>query len=513
MKYLLLLIVSVTTALAGFAQDSIRYRIIFIGEGGKTNTAQQEIFQHAATNILKSKTTVFYLDDSKYLQGKVAAASKEARTSLNTIRLQYEPMRAKGADVYFISANQAWNKMSTAERGKNDVDSLLKVTTGNACPDPVEINITDSLTIIAFNSGWWLMPYDNTNPDDSCECKTKADVIASLDELRYKNKDKFILLASVHPFQSYGVNGSRSTLKDHVFPLTAANKNLYIPMPVVGSLYPFFRSTFTTPKNLKHPLYKDMVKSIDEVFENFPNLVHVSGRDKGLQLIKNKTVQVVSGQEAEHMATRKGKHTLFANTRAGYTIVDMLDNNSLRFTFYNYTHSVQPSFTWTMPYTPVYQDSSFAGQTISGDSVLVQVHPAYDQPGKLHRKFFGENYRKEWAAPTMLPVIRLSRIEGGLTPLKRGGGMQSKSLRLADKQGKEWVIRSVEKSPDALLPENFRQTFARDWLDDATSAQHPFSALVVPPIANAVGVPHAQPVIGIVAPDKNLGIQDRKSVV
>jgi hypothetical protein len=87
------------------------------------------------------------------------------------------------------------------------------------------------------------------------------------------------------------------------------------------------------------------------------------------------------------------------------------------------------------------------------------VHPSYDKPGRLHRWLFGENYRKEWAAETTLPVLRISEMKGGLTPLQLGGGMQSKSLRLADKEGKEWVIRSVEKSPDALLPEGLKQSF------------------------------------------------------
>jgi hypothetical protein len=64
----------------------------------------------------------------------------------------------------------------------------------------------------------------------------------------------------------------------------------------------------------------------------------------------------------------------------------------------------------------------------------------------------------------------------------------------------------VEKVPDELLPEGLQQIFIRDWLDDVTSAQHLFSALVVPPIANAVEVPHAKPIIGVVWPDKNLGI-------
>ncbi|MBS7564079.1 BamA/TamA family outer membrane protein [Mucilaginibacter sp. Bleaf8] len=144
------------------------------------------------------------------------------------------------------------------------------------------------------------------------------------------------------------------------------------------------------------------------------------------------------------------------------------------------------------------------------DSVVVRVHPSYDSVSGVHRWLFGKNYRAEWAAPVKLPVIRISQIHGGLKPLKQGGGMQSTSLRLADKQGKEWVIRSVEKAPEKLLPENFKGTFAIDWLDDALSGQHPFSALIVPPLATAVNVPHANPIIGVVAPDPAFGEYSEK---
>jgi hypothetical protein len=139
------------------------------------------------------------------------------------------------------------------------------------------------------------------------------------------------------------------------------------------------------------------------------------------------------------------------------------------------------------------------------DSVTIQVHPSYNNAGGFHRWLFGQNYRKEWAAPVKLPLIKLSQLYGGLSPVKEGGGMQSKSLRLADKSGKEWVLRSVEKTPDKLLPENFKGTFAVDWINDALSGQHPYSALVVPPLAKAAGVPHANPVIGVVADDAALG--------
>src|ERR1700712_1764220 len=87
-------------------------------------------------------------------------------------------------------------------------------------------------------------------------------------------------------------------------------------------------------------------------------------------------------------------------------------------------------------------------QTLSADSVTIRLHQSYDQVSGFHRWLFGENYRKEWAAGVRLPLIRISQINGGLIPERFGGGMETKSIRMIDHNGKEWVIRSVEKIPD-----------------------------------------------------------------
>lgn len=153
-----------------------------------------------------------------------------------------------------------------------------------------------------------------------------------------------------------------------------------------------------------------------------------------------------------------------------------------------------------LPFTMLAQQ-----KLILPDSTWVSLLPEYDRVGKVHRKIFGENYRKEYAYKTKLPIIQLSQINGGLVATQRGGGNQSKSLRLLDGNGKEWVLRSVEKYPEILLPPNLRETFARDILKDNMSAQHPFSALVAPVFAEALGAAHTDPVIGWIAPDVNLG--------
>ena len=146
--------------------------------------------------------------------------------------------------------------------------------------------------------------------------------------------------------------------------------------------------------------------------------------------------------------------------------------------------------------------------TAQSDSAVVRAHPEYDSVSKIHRSLFGENYRKEWATPTKLPVIKLS--EKGLIPLQRGGGHQTHSLRMKDAAGNEWVLRSIEKYPEILLPQALRETFAADWVRDAMSAQHPYAPLIVPVLSKAVNVPHTNPVIGWVVADKNLGEYEKE---
>ncbi|ALJ01297.1 hypothetical protein DC20_07665 [Rufibacter tibetensis] len=139
------------------------------------------------------------------------------------------------------------------------------------------------------------------------------------------------------------------------------------------------------------------------------------------------------------------------------------------------------------------------------DSVTVAVAPEYEEAGNVHRMFLGTNYRKVWATPVKMRVWRLNQEKGGLIIIKRGGGMQTKSLRLQDATGKEWVLRSIQKDPQRVLPENLRGTFAKDVLQDQISTSHPYAALTVPPLAAALGVLHAKPEIVYVQDDPALG--------
>jgi hypothetical protein len=66
------------------------------------------------------------------------------------------------------------------------------------------------------------------------------------------------------------------------------------------------------------------------------------------------------------------------------------------------------------------------------DSVSIVIHPKYNSLSGMHRKIFGENYRREWATAVKLIIIRISRINGGLSLERYIGGMETESIRLVD---------------------------------------------------------------------------------
>jgi len=495
--------------------DSVVHRIILIGDAGQKNKAQAEVIRSASSKVLQQKTTTVFLGDNIYSRGIGLPGAKDAEDTRQTLRSQFVPFRENGASVFFIPGNHDWDKMGPLGLAKikqqwqylNDQqDSLLKLFPPDGCPDPIAVKLPGNVTLIMIDTEWWLYPYSTRNPDAECGCVTKQDVIYRLQDLLYENRNRFILLAGHHPFLSYGVHGGYYSWKDHIFPLRAANRSLYIPLPVIGTLYPTLRRLFSNPEDIRHPLYREMATEIKNAFGKNTNWAYISGHDHGLQYnVDSPFVQVVSGGGSRQDYVRQGKHSLYAYEGKGYVIADILTNSKIRFSYYALTDTgISQEFAAERINSPAPEIEAQLG-SVSGDSIDVRLYPAYDSVSRFHRKLFGENYRKEYAALTRLPVFRISELKGGLTPTERGGGMQSKSVRLEDGKGNEYALRSVLKVPDVVLPSGLRETFARDWVNDAMSAQHPFSALIVPPIAAAVNVPHAKPVIGYVAPDPALG--------
>lgn len=139
-------------------------------------------------------------------------------------------------------------------------------------------------------------------------------------------------------------------------------------------------------------------------------------------------------------------------------------------------------------------------QLATADSVWVTAGRQYDRHGRVYHWLVGRHHRAVWAAPVRVAVFRpaTAAAAGALTPTKLGGGFQSTSLTLTSATGRPYVIRSLDKDPSRIMPKALRKSFMANALRDATSAGNPYGALVVTPLAQALGVPHTNPRLGYV---------------
>ncbi len=143
------------------------------------------------------------------------------------------------------------------------------------------------------------------------------------------------------------------------------------------------------------------------------------------------------------------------------------------------------------------------------NSVLAQqvIIPAGSQfaasPGKQF--WWGRHWRKEWLAPVPFTIFDMDTTAGGLTALKKGGGHETKTLRLLGKNGKEYVLRTMDKSLDVLVPEEFKGSFVNDIINDQISTAHPYGPLAVAALSCSIGIMHTNPVIVFVPGNPRLG--------
>lgn len=345
------------------AQSSLQRRLILVGDAGEVNRAQTEVIKHARQQVEANRTTVFFLGDNIYPSGYQNNTAELELRSQNILKSQYEAFKGLYVPVYFIPGNHDW-----AHSGKDGLksiqaqghfltqlsDSLIQMIPKNGCPGPVEVNLSDNLTAIVLDSEWWMFPYERHSLDQDCGARSEEEVISQVESLFLKNRNKTVLLIAHHPLQTNGSHGGYFSWKDHVFPLTNVQSQLYVPLPVIGSLYPLLRRTaLKSPEDLVHVKYKTYRDKLYQVFSGFPNVIYLGGHEHGLQLLRDSVgrLQVVSGSGAKETYLRRKPNALFLYQKQGYVILDYMSDRSVVLRYFEEKDGgVTEAFQYEVPY-------------------------------------------------------------------------------------------------------------------------------------------------------------------
>ncbi|TDA92854.1 hypothetical protein E0702_16290, partial [Halomonas marinisediminis] len=104
---------------------------------------------------------------------------------------------------------------------------------------------------------------------------------------------------------------------------------------------------------------------------------------------------------------------------------------------------------------------------------------------KLFKFIWGERYRNYYGVKVKAPTVRLDTLFGGLIPLRKGGGNQTTSLRLINKEGRQYVMRNLRKNAEVYLQAmafkeqyvmgDFENTVTESVLLDFYTGAHPYA--------------------------------------
>lgn len=129
---------------------------------------------------------------------------------------------------------------------------------------------------------------------------------------------------------------------------------------------------------------------------------------------------------------------------------------------------------------------------------------------KFYERLWGYNRRREWTTPVRVPVLWLDTAYSGLTPYKKGGGNETKTLHLRTQNDKKYSIRSINKSREEVVPNEYKNTFIEDIIDDGVSMSHPYGAFALPVMLQNAGIYHTNPKLFYVPGQPSLDTFNKK---
>ncbi len=512
---------------AGQSRDSLRpppaYTVFLMGDAGAPATGGTDPnlnTMRVQMDKAGKNSAVIYLGDNIYPNGLADPDELSRGNGEEKMKAQLDMLKGYPGRPFFVPGNHDWDRMGPKgwRRVQNQAQYIHSYLgredvffPQGGCPGPVEIPLTDKLVLVMMDTQWYLHPWDKPGEESDCEARDLSEMLVQLDDIIGRNIHKRVIVAAHHPMYTYGPHGRYYTWKNHIFPLLDVKPGLYIPLPVIGSVYPLYRQLIGSRQDVPHPMYRQMKRGITAVLRQHPQAIWVNGHEHALEHIVADSINyIVSGSGSKMTPVKKGRLAKYVTGQVGFARVDYYPGGEGWLSFWKPAPG-QPEGErlYEAKILPAYREQNPppdpADRRDSKDTTVAMAAGNIYQATSLRKFFLGENYREVWTTPVGVPVFRLGREAGGLSIDKRGGGMQTRSLRLKARDGRQYVLRSVEKYAENAVPKNLRSAFVADIVQDQISASHPFAALAVAPLADAAGIMHTNPKVVFVPDDPRLG--------
>ena len=491
---------------------NIAHSFYLIGDAGNSPLGDTsdalDVFASELDGTSKNSTAIF-LGDNIYEKGLPKKSSPDYELAKHRIKIQTDAAKHFKGRAIFIPGNHDWY---SGVKGLKDQEKFVEDALGkntflpeNGCSID-KVHISDDIELILVDSHWYITNWNNhPTINDDCDIKTRQTFLDEFDSLIKKARGKTTIVAIHHPMYTNGSHGGQFTFGSHMSPL-----------PILGTLKNVIRKTSGVANvDLQNSRYNELKTRLVTLAQANKKVIFVSGHEHNLQyIIEDNLHQIVSGSGSKVSAVRNVGSGLFGYGTSGYAKLDVFEDGSSHVTFYSTDDQEIVFQTQVFPPNEEKTIANYSDNTASHTSTSIYTDEETDVGG-FHKFLWGERYRKYFSTKVKAPNVKLDTLFGGLTPVRKGGGNQSKSLRLEDKNGTQYVMRALRKQAlqylqavlfkDQYIEGQFDDTATENLIQDVFTGAHPYAPFVIGDLADAIGVYHTNPVLYYVPKQNRLG--------
>jgi hypothetical protein len=319
---------------------------------------QRDVAERVA-ELGAGRTAVVILGDNFYPAGLDLPGEPGHAHGIRVLEAQIAAVgEARG---FFTLGNHDWDQ-GTQGRGWEVANAQVQYLSTRApsisihpvgtCAGPDVVDFGDRIRFVFIDL--WAADYQLESGDDRqahCPLRTGEETIARMAQVFAESKGRGVILVTHAPMMTSGPHGGYFPWREHIFPLRVFHRDLWIPLPIIGSLFPLARMMGVTDTDMMSDSYQSYIDDVRRIFRpGMPTLV-AAGHEHSLQVHVDPTgvVHAVSGAGSVGKVdyVRDMNSDLMSLAAPGYMRLDSYTDDQARLTVLALDDDMQRRFVYS----------------------------------------------------------------------------------------------------------------------------------------------------------------------
>lgn len=340
------------------AADEVEHAVFLVGDAGRPRLAEHleaelpvdPVLLALRSDVIEEigrlgvdRVSVVFLGDNVYPNGMVPVGKPTRLRGERVLRAQIAA--TSDARVVFVAGNHDWAGRGSAgwENVRAQAEFLsaqgdrVSMRPAGGCAGPARLDIGEHLGIVFVDPIGFAHARDAPAVHAAvCPYPTAREALLALSSQFDAPDERHMVLALHHPLITSGPHGGQFTWQQHIFPLTDFAPWLWLPLPIVGSLYPLSRQLGVTNSDVTSDGYRAWIQVIYRATRPGSPLLFAGGHEHSLQLHRDGlgTYYAVSGAGSARKVNRVEPlaSAMFALASPGYMRLDAHADGALGLT-------------------------------------------------------------------------------------------------------------------------------------------------------------------------------------